>query len=582
MYRVFAIAPYEGLKTLIMSIAPEYPNLEVRCEVSNLSEGRDLVRRAIEQDYDVFLSRGGTADYIRSTSTIPVVEINVSGYDVLYSIAITQNYSGRKVVVGYGQVTRGYESICKLLHYNVDIYTINSEDELHRTLYQLSGQDVSVVIGDVITMQFARQIGMNCMLITSGEDSVRDAFKQICLIERCTGHAQRNLQIIKSLFEGAQAYACVMDAEGKTDYSRFPEGVDVPALKDALAGRSEALLKSGRETLLFRGASGIGVWADGSVIKPSAEEKLFAWKLRLEGEAERRLPKGVEMQNSDEIAVISPSMFASQNKVYRSMLKQIDVLGRSGSSILLEGERGLGKARLGHMIYQMDGHLPLISVDCTCAGADVMEALEATAEAHEGKRFTVFWRHLDCLGAEAQGAMLARRKSLARFRHIATAERNMIDMVASGHMDEQLYEEFRFARVFIPPLRDRPEDLDDLISLLIGEIDAKIGKQIAGVTRSAAECIRKYEWFGNEIQLRDVLERAMIMTDEPYIQKKTIESLLSAQKNNINSYGITEGMTLDFIEKEIIQYVLRAENMNQVKAAQRLGISRTTLWRKIK
>jgi len=352
------------------------------------------------------------------------------------------------------------------------------------------------------------------------------------------------------------------------------------------------------------GAAGFVQWKDTEPV-----DSILDRLAQARGRYMALLEEGRELHSG---GIFEQTLLAGQSQAMARLLLQARRAAMvSDAPVLIYGESGTGKQLLSEAIHRMDPKRrfkPFLTVNCAAITGSLAESL---LFGHRKGAFTGATEDRPGYFRAAQGGTLLldeiselektlQPKLLRVFqegcvlpvgddaerkvdvRVIAACNRPLPVLVEKGEFRLDLYQRLNVIRLNVPPLRDRPEDLDDLISLLIGEIDAKIGKQIAGVTRSAAECIRKYEWFGNEIQLRDVLERAMIMTDEPYIQKKTIESLLSAQKNNINSYGITEGMTLDFIEKEIIQYVLRAENMNQVKAAQRLGISRTTLWRKIK
>ena len=90
--RVKAITPYEGLRQLILKSAPRYPDYEISVEFGNITDCGPKVKRAIQEGYEVILSRGGTAQMIQENFEIPSVNIGVSGYDILRTMRLAQNY----------------------------------------------------------------------------------------------------------------------------------------------------------------------------------------------------------------------------------------------------------------------------------------------------------------------------------------------------------------------------------------------------------------------------------------------------------------------------------------------------------
>lgn len=145
---------------------------------------------------------------------------------------------------------------------------------------------------------------------------------------------------------------------------------------------------------------------------------------------------------------------------------------------------------------------------------------------------------------------------------------------------------YRLAEVTLPlpSLRERKEDIEGLSLLYINEYNAKYGKQVVGLRDEAREELERFEWRGNIHQLRQVIEEAVLLAKGLYIEQGEISEVLSTRRMR-TEYGKPDfdlSGTLEEIEQRIIQQVLLEEGMNQVKTAERLGISRTTLWRKIK
>ncbi len=141
--------------------------------------------------------------------------------------------------------------------------------------------------------------------------------------------------------------------------------------------------------------------------------------------------------------------------------------------------------------------------------------------------------------------------------------------------------------IYIPPLRERVQDIENLIPVFISEFHSKYGKQIVGVRQDAMQELIEYEWPRNVDQLKQVIEQLVLHSNSYYLEKEEVSSVITLLKQrkeaeNVASNQIEINGTLKDIEKQVITKVLEEEEMNQSKAAKRLGINRSTLWRKLK
>ena len=100
-------------------------------------------------NYDIILSRGGTAELIRSAVDLPVAEISISGYDILRTIKLAQNYSGKFAIAGFSPITENAHMICDLLQYDIDILTFSSEEEAYRSLQAAKKNGCTLVLCDI-------------------------------------------------------------------------------------------------------------------------------------------------------------------------------------------------------------------------------------------------------------------------------------------------------------------------------------------------------------------------------------------------------------------------------------------------
>ena len=129
--KVLLIAPYEGLKEAVLGVLPQYQDkLELTMSLGDLTSGVQRAQTAQTQGYDVIISRGGTAELIARNVPLPVINIEISGYDYLRAIKLAENIRGRKAFVGFPYITARARSVNELLCTNVDIFTIHTAEEI--------------------------------------------------------------------------------------------------------------------------------------------------------------------------------------------------------------------------------------------------------------------------------------------------------------------------------------------------------------------------------------------------------------------------------------------------------------------
>ena len=164
--RILVIAPYESMKNILLLICKDRPEVRLTVMVGDLGEGARLVQEIDEEEFDIVISRGGTAEVLRSVVSIPVVEIQLSSYDVLSALKLAENYTGRYALVAYPNIARMATLLCSVLQYDVPIYPIAQGDTLEKTVDELIQRDVTLIIGDMVTTQYARQHSLDAIPVS--------------------------------------------------------------------------------------------------------------------------------------------------------------------------------------------------------------------------------------------------------------------------------------------------------------------------------------------------------------------------------------------------------------------------------
>jgi len=288
----------------------------------------------------------------------------------------------------------------------------------------------------------------------------------------------------------------------------------------------------------------------------------------------------------------------------------VEMVAASDVTVLVAGESGTGKELMARAIHQKSPRAsgPFISVNCGALPETLLESELFGYEkgAYTGAmgtkvgRFeladggTLFLDEIGELSLKSQVDFLRvlETKEFRRLggtkvikvdaRIIAATNRNLEEAVKQGIFREDLYYRLNVIPLRMPPLRDRAEDIPLMVQSFLREFALKHGREPQDVSRQAMQLLRLYAWPGNIRQLRNVLERLMIMVRERVVEPTHLPDEIQASKEHIRTVLVTLGTTLEEIEREVIRRTLAELTNHREKAAKILGISLRTLQYKIK
>jgi len=163
-------------------------------------------------------------------------------------------------------------------------------------------------------------------------------------------------------------------------------------------------------------------------------------------------------------------------------------------------------------------------------------------------------------------------------RIIASTSINLIGAIEEGKFREDLFYRLNVIPIELPALRDRKEDISDLVYYFIKKYD--IGAKIEDISLEAMKLLKNYHWPGNIRELENVIERIIILNDDKIIKASSLPTEILGQKKNVKEpiiYFPEEGINLELVEKELILKALKLSGQNQSKAALLLGITRSAL-----
>lgn len=213
-FRVLCIAPYEGMKSLMSNLAEEYPQMDLTLFVGDRELGPEIARANFHGNYDVVISRGGTAAMLRRDLSLPVVEIEVTMYDLLCALRLANGLDGQTSFIAAPNIAESARRLCEVMGDGMDIYTYDADNQVEPILLELQRGHCQTVLCDTLANTTAKRLGMNSFLITSSLDSLRKAFDQALLLCRSRQRLRDENLFFRELIQGQISQTVVFDCRG--------------------------------------------------------------------------------------------------------------------------------------------------------------------------------------------------------------------------------------------------------------------------------------------------------------------------------------------------------------------------------
>ncbi|MFS0774937.1 PrpR N-terminal domain-containing protein [Neobacillus sp. 3P2-tot-E-2] len=584
--KVFAIAPYEGLKEIIIELGRNQ-DFEIHVEVGDLEKGVELASRAADQGFDIIISRGGTAELIQKKVSIPVIEIEVSGYDMLRVLTLVRDYPGKAAIVGFPPISEGAATVCQILEIDISSNVISKEEEVKPTLKQLLEKGYEVIIGDVITVKEAENFGLNGVLITSGKESILKAFQNAKKMHNYFSILRRKLSIAQQILQEEEEGVVVFDTTFNNVYSNtcFTEQLNKTFKASIKIEEAVTEVNSKGEYTSLIEHNNVFWKVKGTKLQES-ELSLVLFRLQRVESNQKRLSDGITIISSLMNSSPVKSSFIKSNQM-KMVIQSAERYSEKEESIWISGEKGTGKEKLAHYIHYRSSKrsFPLMTINCSLLTADQWNLLLSEVEGLlvSNDNGTIFLKNIDSISLSNQKELMTYlKKNNLRSRIIASSSGDILTMIESGTFLHDLYYLLAQLTLSLPPLSKRKEDIDHIARIFINESNTKYGKQIAGIRNEAIWELENYSWPGNITQLKQVINEAVLLANGPFIEKEDINEILKTKLEETEMGQLNLTGTLEEIEMRIIRQVWLEEGMNQTKTAERLGITRTTLWRKLK
>ncbi len=299
--------------------------------------------------------------------------------------------------------------------------------------------------------------------------------------------------------------------------------------------------------------------------------------------------------------------------VMKSLFATIDKVSDVRCNVIIEGESGTGKELVARALHDCgpDSDAPFVVIDC---GALTETLLESELFGHEKGAFTGASQRKRGLMEQASGGTLfldeisnisdAMQVKLMRaienqrvtrvgstepiaidIRIIAASNRDLAAMVANGDFRHDFYHRLNVVNIHVPPLNDRREDIPSLVEHFLGEFSERYDRRVQGFDPVSMRHLYEHDWHGNVRELRNVVERCIILADSPVLswpEAGRLPSIPKQEESDGMRFPEEDFVSLEKLEQEYIRHVLEHAGGKKTRAAQILGIDKTTLWRKLR
>ncbi|MFO7903399.1 MAG: sigma-54 interaction domain-containing protein [Planctomycetota bacterium] len=295
------------------------------------------------------------------------------------------------------------------------------------------------------------------------------------------------------------------------------------------------------------------------------------------------------------------------------MLPVFDQASRAAkvdATVLITGESGVGKELVAEAIHanspRRNGPFVIVNMAAVPESLIESELFGHVAGAFTGStgtrvgRFeaahggTLFIDEIGDLALECQAKLLrvlenhcvtpvgSNENKSPDVRVIAATNRRLEDMVRQGKFREELYYRLNVVSIALPPLRERPEDVEPLINLFLKELSDAYQRPVPTLDRDLISFLQSYPWPGNIRQLRNCVESMFVLADSPTLTMDDVPEMMAMEPRETVRIDIPERLTLEEVEKAVVFQTLDRCQGNRTRAARSLGISVRTLQRRLK
>ena len=610
MLPILLLSPMQSIADIAPDIAREL-GIQIHVETSDDASALERVRRY--PGVEVVVTRGGLAELVRQIPGISVVEIAMSLNELLTNLSeLTSKGLKRIGIVSRANLFSGAVGDFRILDAQVSIRPQADEPGIQSTIRQLVAEGFEAIIGCRVAFRTARDLGIEAVFLESGPVSIRTALQEAMRILKAKEREQLQAAQLAAIIDNIdEAVIAVTPDHQVSFFNRHARRLcsispaSQPDFKRALAvfdsGEKEQITTINGNSVIARSIPlEFNKAVRGKVLTLHEVTRIQASESKIRSSFYQ---KGLyaRYQFKD---VIGDSL------VMQQVLARARTYAGHDSNLLIYGETGTGKEVFAQSIHNHSKRNkgPFVSINIASIAPSLLEselfgyvdgAFTGARKggkpglfelAHQG---TLFLDEIGELAPEIQSRFLRvlQEREIMRIgddkiipidvRIISATNRDLFQQTLSGSFRQDLYYRIHVVGLRIPPLRARAEDVPQIFEHYLQRFAGQAGRQ-AVLTDDAKALLKTNSWPGNIRQLRNLAE-VVAYGEAERIDAQHIAEVLGEQEHRASESSfmtIPESGSLKQMESEIIRNLLSKLTADEV--CSRLGISRVTLWRKMK
>ena len=616
------------MSTIFSQLATKNPGIVASTFSATLDEAADIALR-IQADVDVIVSRGGTAEYIKKVVSIPVVTVPVTFSDVLHVLYTIRERAKKVAFFIYGEKLHGIRFIEEICGIEILEYTFITHEEIKEGMQDAIKRGINVMVGGIVIVHFAKQMGVEGILIECGEETVSRALAEAVHIARVRqierSRSARIEKILDSIAEGIivtdeQNRITIFNAAAERIFHLTSDGVIGKNVQTVIPNtRMQDVLQNGQAELAQLQEVKGGIIATNRIPILLDEKKIgvvgtFEDVTKIQY-LEQLIRKKIYSKGF--MARYTIEDILTKNEKMLELKQKAAQYAIAESTVLIQGESGTGKELFAQSIHNASKRKsgPFVAVNCAAIPENLLESElfgyeggAFTGARKEGKQGLFELAHggtifLDEVGEipqtlQARLLRVLQEKEVMRvgddklipidIRVISATNKNLKKRVEEGQFRDDLYYRLNVLDLKIPPLRERREDIALLAASFLEHLTVAVPYTM--VVEKLGGILAAYDWPGNIRELSNVMERFALaisyaprQNNWPELLNKLIDLDFIGEDTISLKIDLHKGLKeiVNQVEREIIKLMLEIYHQDHAVAAQKLGIGRSTLWRKI-
>lgn len=643
---VLVVSAYELADVALTVAPQFQGRAQISVARGNLDRGVELVKKAVAQEgVEVVISAGSNASYLRSRIDVPLVSVRVGGFDIMAALASARAAQGDIALVFFREIPDDMARFLRTFNLPVQLHAYESEAHARALVEQLAASGVTAIVGPGVAVRAARNQGLLGVLVYSRDSiaaAMEDALQMVLAQRSERSERERLAAVLHHLGSGvvaadglgnilaANPAADTLTGVALTAAVGQPLQQVLPALDPRTVQDSTAKIARVQEWAQHK------VLVHGQPLMKSGRPNGAVFTLERSSNVEQAFRKlRAHERERSQAARYTLAHVVQASPQMKAVVRRCEtVAAHTEAPVLITGATGVGKELIAQGIHSASRRRGqrFVAVNCGALNESLLESElfgyedgAFTGARREGKaglfeaahKGTVFLDEIGELPFALQTRLLRvlQEREVTRvganapvaidIRVLAATHRDLAAMVQQGQFREDLYFRIAVLRIDLAPLAERPADLLALADMMVQTALREVGlaQAMEPVLRLLPAVVTRHCWPGNARELHNFAQRVAVccieLADTPNFADllALIEPMLPSgainmsQPTHVGNHAAARDRLLSHAplaterahhELHHIHSVLKACNGDQNAAAKMLGISRTTLWRKLK